>query len=183
MYASQRPTVAGTPSFEVLPAGTDPTHVARQEIAHDTLTAMAEGLYIVHDVHYDLTQRIKSMVEGVRVYGADATLEPPAWGKGSQHTHSRYLTRLHSVRCAGEIAKLAGKGATPRTERNLSTHALVYTPTRARGCAINHLDLRRRLESGPHNHDGAAEVRLSHARAPQRSHARSPRIRSGKVPL
>ena len=183
MYASQRPTVAGTPSFQVLPAGTDPTHVARQEIAHDTLTAMAEGLYIVHDVHYDLTQRIKSMVEGVRVYGADATLEPPAWGKGSQHTHSRYLTRLHSVRCAGEIAKLAGKGATPRTERNLSTHALVYTPTHARGCAINHLDLRRRLEPGPHNHDGAAEVRLSHVRAPQRRHARSPRIRSGKVPL
>ena len=83
MYASQRLAVAGTPSFPVLPAGTDPTHVARQKIAHDTLTAMAEALYIVHDVHYDLTQRIKSMVVGVRVYGADATLEPPAWGKGS----------------------------------------------------------------------------------------------------
>ena len=32
------------------------------------------------------------------------------------------------MRCAGEIAKLAGRAATPRTERTLSTHALVYTP-------------------------------------------------------
>ena len=83
MYTAQRPAIAGTPSFPLLPAGTDPARVARQKIARETLAAMAGGSYVVHGVHYDLTQRMNSMIEGVHVYGADAMLEPPAWGKGS----------------------------------------------------------------------------------------------------
>ncbi len=54
-------------------------------------------------LHYDLTQRMNSMLEGVRVYGADATLELPAWGKGGQHTHVEVLdmTTLDAVALAG----------------------------------------------------------------------------------
>lgn len=51
-------------------------------------------------VQYDLTRRINSMIEGVRVYGDDTRLEPPAWGKGEQLKQIEVLnmTTLDAVR-------------------------------------------------------------------------------------
>ncbi|KJA22678.1 hypothetical protein HYPSUDRAFT_40767 [Hypholoma sublateritium FD-334 SS-4] len=99
-HAAPRPAIAGTPGFPVLPAGTDPARVARQKIARETLAAMAGGSYSVRGVQYDLTRRMNSMIEGVRVYGDDTRLEPPARGTGEKPTQIEVLdmTTLNAVR-------------------------------------------------------------------------------------
>ncbi len=86
------------------------------------------------------------MVEGVRTYGADATLEEVL-----------DMTTLDAVRWRD---REAGRKGSDAPDGKKSEAPMRSTPTSARGCATNHLDLRRRLEPQK-SRTGSAQSRRS----------------------